>query len=280
MDAMDGELNRRLAVLAVLYHKRRANPTFPAVRLSEIEERMGFPRDYLDFTLWYLHKKGYVTRGDNAQYALSVEGVDFVEAQRANAPTLHKLLTNGSGSSVEDLARAQHTKAPAPEPAVAVSKTSFIVPEQKQSAFKRSSHVAELTWCDKYAVGFPEIDDEHWELFEAVRGIESAIALNAEPAELGVLLKKLVAAAGKHFTGEEAIMRGAGYPGLALHAENHQRLMGKLEAFAARHGQGGVTVNQHASNFLRDWLLYHIENDDARMGDWLKGDWLKERKPE
>jgi hemerythrin-like metal-binding protein len=277
MDVMEGELNRRLAVLAVLYHKRRTNPTYPEVRLSEIEERMGFPRDYLDFTLWYLHKKGYLTKADNAQYALSADGVDFVETQRANIPILNKLLTSGSGSTVEDLVRAQHRETPvaAPEPTVAALKTTFIIPEQRQSAFKRISHMVELTWCDKYAVGIQEIDDEHRELFEAVRGIESAIARNAELAELGVLLKKLVATTGKHFAGEEAIMRGAKYPGLALHAANHQRLMETVEAFAASHGQDGVAVNQPELNFLRDWLLFHIENEDARMGAWLK-----ERKPE
>src|SRR5208282_2243601 len=96
MDVMEGELNRRLAVLAVLYYRRRTNPTFPEVPLQEIEERMGFPRDYLDFTLWYLQKKGYVTKADNAQYTLTVDGVDFVETQRANIPTLNKLLTSGS----------------------------------------------------------------------------------------------------------------------------------------------------------------------------------------
>jgi curved DNA-binding protein CbpA len=116
MDVMEGELNRRLAVLAVLYYKRRTNPAYPQIPLSEIEERMGFPRDYLDFTLWYLQKKGYVAKTDNAQYTLSVEGVDFVETQRANMPTLHKLLTSGSGSSVEDAARTQHEEAPAPGP--------------------------------------------------------------------------------------------------------------------------------------------------------------------
>jgi curved DNA-binding protein CbpA len=136
MDVMDGELNRRLAVLAVLYNRRRTNPNRPEVPLSEIEDRMGFPRDYLDFTLWYLHKKGYVAKGDNAKYTLSVDGVDFVEAQRASDATLHKLLTRGLGSSVEDIARPQHRQAPvaAHEPTVAVPKTAYIRPEQKQSA--------------------------------------------------------------------------------------------------------------------------------------------------
>jgi curved DNA-binding protein CbpA len=139
MDVMEGELNRRLAVLAVLYYRRRTNPTYPEVPLSEIEERMGFPRDYLDFTLWYLQKKGYVTKADNAQYTLSVDGVDFVETQRANIPTLHKLLTSGSGSSVEDLARARHREAPVaePEPTVATPTTTFAVPTPRQPARNR-----------------------------------------------------------------------------------------------------------------------------------------------
>jgi len=127
MDALEGELNRRLAVLAVLYYRRRSNPTYPEVPLSEIEERMGFPRDYLDFTLWYLQKKGYVTKADNAQYTLSVDGVDFVETQRANIPTLNKLLTSGSGSSVEDQSRARHREAPVaePEPTFTAATTTF-----------------------------------------------------------------------------------------------------------------------------------------------------------
>jgi curved DNA-binding protein len=120
MDELEGELNRRLAVLAVLYYRRRTNPTFPEVNLSEIEERMGFPRDYLDFTLWYLQRKGYVMKADNAQYTLTVDGVDFVETQRTNMPTLNKLLTSGSGSSVEDLAKVRHSEADvAPEENVA-----------------------------------------------------------------------------------------------------------------------------------------------------------------
>lgn len=129
MDVMEGELNRRLAVLAVLYYRRRTNPTYPEVPLAEIEERMGFPRDYLDFTLWYLQRKGYVTKADNAQYTLSVDGVDFVETQRANIPTLHKLLTSGSGSSVEDLARAPRKDAPPPE--AAAPKPTYVRSEPK-----------------------------------------------------------------------------------------------------------------------------------------------------
>jgi hemerythrin-like metal-binding protein len=129
--------------------------------------------------------------------------------------------------------------------------------------------MAELNWSGKYAVGVDAIDDDHKELFEAVRALESAMARFAAPAEMSVLLKKLSAATARHFADEEAMMREQRYAGLALHAANHQRLMEKVQAFATRHSQNGATVNQHALNFLRDWLLHHIENDDARLGAWL-----------
>jgi curved DNA-binding protein CbpA len=106
MDSMDGELNRRLAVLAVLYYRRRTSPHLPDVGLGEIENRMGFPRDYLDFTIWYLFKKGYVSKGDNAQLALTADGVDFIETQRGNLPVLNRLLTSGAGQPAAPAARA------------------------------------------------------------------------------------------------------------------------------------------------------------------------------
>ncbi len=103
MDDLEGEVNRRLAVLALLYLRRRTAPDHPEVSLFEVETRMGFPRDYLEFTIWYLQKKEYITRADNAAFTLTVEGVDFVETQRSSVPVLQKLLASQTGGiSPED----------------------------------------------------------------------------------------------------------------------------------------------------------------------------------
>jgi len=101
MDNMEGELNRRLAVLAVLYFQRRANPYSPEVSLLDLERRMGFPRDYLEFTAWYLRNKGYITRADNSDFTLTAEGVDFVETQRTQIPVLDKLLCESNRSTTQ-----------------------------------------------------------------------------------------------------------------------------------------------------------------------------------
>ena len=128
----------------------------------------------------------------------------------------------------------------------------------------------EASGSDRYAVGVEAVDEDHKKLFAAMGELESAIARQADLAEALVLLKKLSTATGEHFAGEETMMSEAKYPGLALHRANHQRLMEKLEAFVARYSRGGVQMNQHALTFLRDWLVYHIENDDQRLGAWLK----------
>ena len=118
MDSLEGELNRRLGVLALLYIQRRTNPYHPEVSLLEIEHRMGFPRDYLEFTAWYLRNKAYITRADNSDFTLTAEGVDFVESQRVNIPILNKLLTTGSGPSAADGAASTKTLTPASSPII------------------------------------------------------------------------------------------------------------------------------------------------------------------
>src|ERR1035437_1823648 len=115
MDSIGGELNRRLVVLALLYIQRRTNPYTPEVSLFEVEKRMGFPRDYLEFTTWYLRNKGYITRADNSDFTLTAEGVDFVESQRVNVPVLNKLLTTGTGPSTSDGVPASKALIPSPE---------------------------------------------------------------------------------------------------------------------------------------------------------------------
>jgi curved DNA-binding protein CbpA len=99
MDQLEGETNRRMAVLAVLYYRRRTHANNPDVTMADIEERMGFPRDYLDFTLWYLVKKKYIAKADNASYSLTAEGVDFIEKERLVRPVLNGLLTSDAGST-------------------------------------------------------------------------------------------------------------------------------------------------------------------------------------
>ena len=58
---------------------------------------MGFPRDYLDFTIWYLRGKKLIIQADNATFSLTCEGIDFVEENLSKIPMFGKLLSEGRG---------------------------------------------------------------------------------------------------------------------------------------------------------------------------------------
>ena len=94
MDGVEGEVNRRLVVLSLLYSKRRTCPDDPRVSLADLEKRMRFPREYLDFATWYLKSKKYISKEDNSDFALTALGVDYVESNASKIPVLHKMLNN------------------------------------------------------------------------------------------------------------------------------------------------------------------------------------------
>lgn len=97
VDEKQGEVNRRLGVLCVLYAQRRRDSEHPTVSLLELEELMAIPREYLEFTLWYLKEKHYVQMDQAADFRLTACGVDFVEEHTPAHAMMRKLLQDGSG---------------------------------------------------------------------------------------------------------------------------------------------------------------------------------------
>lgn len=75
-------------VLSILYVKRRQDINEPGIGNYDLEHLVGCPREHLEFHLWYLKEKGWITRLENGTLAITVEGVD-----RANSGYHHKATT-------------------------------------------------------------------------------------------------------------------------------------------------------------------------------------------
>jgi hypothetical protein len=106
VDGIDGEVNRRLGVLSLLYHRRRMNPSHPGISVLDLERRMSFPREYLMFTLWYLRSKGFALAEDNSDYGITTAGIDFVEEHSSKNRVIRELLTDGTAQGAEEAERA------------------------------------------------------------------------------------------------------------------------------------------------------------------------------
>jgi curved DNA-binding protein CbpA len=69
----------RLTVLEALYTKRRLEQHQAGIDLLDLEKLIGQPREHLEFTLWYLGQKHFITRDDNSRMLITVEGADYLE---------------------------------------------------------------------------------------------------------------------------------------------------------------------------------------------------------
>jgi len=91
-EGVDGEINRRMGMLCLLYTQRRVNQMNPALSVLEIEQMMSIPREHLLFTIWYLKSKRLIQQDDRSSLLITAEGVDFMEANLPEHKDMVKLL--------------------------------------------------------------------------------------------------------------------------------------------------------------------------------------------
>jgi hypothetical protein len=91
-EGLEGEMNRRLGILSLLYNRRRTNPENPGISVLEFETVMQFPREHLEFAIWFLREKQYVRPGNTSDYIISSTGVQYLESEVPSNGVLSKLL--------------------------------------------------------------------------------------------------------------------------------------------------------------------------------------------
>ena len=89
---IEGEVNRRLGVLCLLYKRRRSNPDHPALSLLQLEFLMDFPREHLMFTVGYLREKNCIRIVENSDFQITADGIDALETGVRGKQIFHHLL--------------------------------------------------------------------------------------------------------------------------------------------------------------------------------------------
>lgn len=90
-DGIDAEFKIRVGILCLLYAKRRANPDLAALSTLDLESLMAFPREHLQFSIWYLKGRRYIAQDDRSSFVITADGVDFLETQLPNNEILYKI---------------------------------------------------------------------------------------------------------------------------------------------------------------------------------------------
>ena len=92
-EGTEGETNRRMGVLCLLYHQRRLDPEEPGLSVLQLEKLMAFPREHLRFTLWFLQEKKHIRFNEKSDYEITGEGTEYVESHSPKHEYLQKLLS-------------------------------------------------------------------------------------------------------------------------------------------------------------------------------------------
>ena len=74
----------RSALLCVLYDRRRLKPFTPGLSVRNVENMLETTAEGLNFALWYLKQRNLVASDDKSNLQITVEGMDYLEA---NPPT-------------------------------------------------------------------------------------------------------------------------------------------------------------------------------------------------
>jgi curved DNA-binding protein len=106
---IDGESNRRMGLLCLLYHRRRVNPDEPALSLLQLENMMVSAREHLLFTVWYLKDKGFLRQTEDSGFAITSTGVDHVEQGLPKNRLMYRLLREAEEGSVRFAPRTPFT---------------------------------------------------------------------------------------------------------------------------------------------------------------------------
>ena len=78
-EGYEEEKRKRWALLMILYTKRKREPHKPGVSMRDLENMLGYSREQLQFTLWYLNGKLLIQPTDSGRYSITFDGVDYVE---------------------------------------------------------------------------------------------------------------------------------------------------------------------------------------------------------
>ena len=130
--------------------------------------------------------------------------------------------------------------------------------------------MAIMEWGPTLSVKVKKFDDQHKKLVDLVNQLHDAMKAGQGNVALGSVLQSLISYTATHFKDEEQVMQANGYPDLARHKSEHEKLVKQvLELQSKFQSAAGGILTMTVMSFLKDWLVTHIQGEDKKYGVFL-----------
>ena len=124
-----------------------------------------------------------------------------------------------------------------------------------------------VQWTDKLATGVPLIDQQHKMLVASINDLHRAMRQGRADQSLLEILDALYDYTVSHFSTEEQFFTHSAYADTRNHIDIHRNFTAKIAEFRAALAGGTAKVSMELLEFLKDWLIHHIQGTDQQYAE-------------
>jgi methyl-accepting chemotaxis protein len=128
--------------------------------------------------------------------------------------------------------------------------------------------VSDFEWNERYQLNIHAMDKEHRILIEKMNNFLNALNFN-NFEEIKNTFGQLAEYTIKHFEDEEKYIESINFPGTIEHKKIHQELIAQVLIYKGELDEGKINKIE-ISNFLKDWLAYHIVGQDKKYAKFSR----------
>jgi len=129
-----------------------------------------------------------------------------------------------------------------------------------------------MSWNPRMSVGVAVLDADHQKLVGMVNELYDGVQSGHGKESLGTILDRLIDYTKVHFAREEKFFAQTNYPDSVAHKKQHDDLCRQVLDVQQKYKTGATsTLSLEVMNFLKNWLINHIQGEDKKYGPHLNG---------
>lgn len=126
-----------------------------------------------------------------------------------------------------------------------------------------------IEWDETLETGFLPLDDEHRKLVSLVNELYEYLIAGSSVNLIGAAFKQLARHTVEHFRREEKLMEDSRFPDTHSHRVQHLELEKQITELMSGLDAGAPLFTRGLVDFLKDWLVNHIQTMDRTFGEYL-----------
>jgi hemerythrin len=128
-----------------------------------------------------------------------------------------------------------------------------------------------IEWTASLRTGIANVDADHKKLIDILNQIFIASYAGVSSEMLNKILKELMDYTVYHFDREEKYLDSKNYPLIVEHKSQHEKLKNQLREIISKVNEANLdNLSDETYEFLRGWLIDHIQSHDLEYAKFLK----------